>query len=94
MFPICRGGQGAWGSGAGKLWLMYFQRASRSSAIRGECRELDRGGGSGGSPERGGHGPSVHHFKGAQPKGFSGQSLYFDESNLQHFGSVQMYLEG
>ena len=50
MSPVCKGGREAWGSGAGKLWLMYFQRALQSSASRRECKKLGMGGGSGGSP--------------------------------------------
>ena len=50
MSPVCKGGKGVWESGAGKLWLTYFQRALQSSASRGECRKLGMGGGSGGSP--------------------------------------------
>ena len=49
MSPICRWGEGATGSGAGKLWLTYSQRALWSSASRGECREFGMGGGLGGS---------------------------------------------
>ena len=48
--PICKGGREAWGSGAGKLWLTYFQRPLRSSASRGACKKLGIGGGSGWRP--------------------------------------------
>ena len=47
MYPVCSGGEGAWGLGAGKLWLTYFQKALWSSASRGECREFGMEGGLG-----------------------------------------------
>ena len=39
------------------------------------------------------HGPSIHHLKGAQPQGLSGQSPYSEDNNWQKFSSVQRYLE-
>ena len=52
---------------------MYFQRVSQSSSIRGECRELDRGGGSGGSPRRVMGLPYITS-KGLNPRGFLGKA--------------------
>ena len=69
MFPVCKEGREAWGSGAGRLWLMYFQRALRSSASRGECRKLGMGGGSGDSAE-GSMGLPYITAKGLGPRGF------------------------
>ena len=68
MSPVCKGGREAWGSGAGKLWLTYFQRALQSSASRGECRKLGMGGGQGESRRE--HEPSYITSKGLSPRGF------------------------
>ena len=67
------GGREAWGSGAGTLWLMYFQRALRSSASRGECRKLGVGEGSEGSPG-GSMGLPYITSKGLSPRGFLGKA--------------------
>jgi len=66
-------GREAWGSGAGKLWLTYFQRALQSSASRGECKKLGMGGGSGGSPG-GSMGLPYITSKGLSPRGFLGKA--------------------
>ena len=69
MSPVCKGGREAWGSGAGKLWLTYFQRPLRSSASRGACKKLGMGGGSGWRPE-GSMGLPHISSKGLSPRGF------------------------
>ena len=63
-----KGAGEAWGSGASKLWLTYFKRALRSCASRGECRKLDLGGGSAGSPG-GSMGLPYITSKGFSPRG-------------------------
>ena len=73
---------------------MHFQRALRSSASKGECRKLGVAGGSAGNPGGSLGLPSLHHLKGAQPQGLSGQSPHSEESNQQKFSPIQMYLEG
>ena len=65
--------KGVWGSGAGNLWLIYFQMALRSSASRGECRKLGMGGGSGGSPG-GSMGLPYITSKDLSPRGFLGKA--------------------
>ena len=39
-------------------------------------------------------GPSIHHLKGAQPQGLSGQGPYSEENSWQKFSPTQMYFEG
>ena len=85
------GGREAWGSGAGKLWLMYLQRALWSSASRGECAWYGR---RFRVESKRKHGPSIYHLKGAQPQGLSGQSPYSEENNWQKFSLIQMYFQG
>ena len=74
--PVCKGGRRAWGSGAGKKWLTYFQRPLRSSASRGECKKLGMGGG---SRLRPGGSTGLPHItsKGRSPRGF------FDKARIQ-----------
>ena len=73
MSPICKGGREAWGAGAGKLWLTYYQRALWSCSSRGECWKLGMGEGSGGSPG-GSMGLPYNTSKGLSPRGFLGKA--------------------
>ena len=67
------GDREAWGSGAGKLWLTYFQKALWSCTSRGECRKLGMGEGSAGSPG-GSMGLPYITSKGLSPRGFLGKA--------------------
>ena len=49
------------------------------------------GGGSGGESRRE-YGPSIHHLKGAQPQGLSGQSPHCEMNNRQMFSPIQINL--
>ena len=72
--------KGVWGSGAGNLWLIYFQMALWSSTSRGECRKLGVGGGSGGSPG-GSMGLPYITSKDLSPRGFLGKARTLRRTN-------------